>query len=174
MRSQRVGHDWATFTFTFFPVSYVLCAVLSHSVVSNSLWPHGLEPSGSFVHGDSPGKNTGVGYQALLQGIFPTQGLNPGLLDCRRFLYHLNHQGNPRILEWVSSPKDLPDPDIEPGSPALQVDSGAELPGKPPPLPPTQLFPFQDTHRDHETAVCAQAGDAVILSSWIIVRPGKC
>jgi len=36
-------------------------------------------PAGSSVHGDSPGKNTGVGCHALLQGIFPTQGLNPGL-----------------------------------------------------------------------------------------------
>jgi len=36
-------------------------------------------PPGSSVHGDSPGKNTGVGCHALLQGIFPTQGLNPGL-----------------------------------------------------------------------------------------------
>ena len=37
---------------------------------------------GSFVHGDSPGKNTGVGCHALLQGIFPTHGSNPGLLNC--------------------------------------------------------------------------------------------
>ena len=36
-------------------------------------------PPGSSVHGDSPDKNTGVGYHALLQGIFPTQGSNPGL-----------------------------------------------------------------------------------------------
>ena len=34
---------------------------------------------GSSVHGDSPGKNIGVGCHALLQGIFPTQGSNPGL-----------------------------------------------------------------------------------------------
>ena len=44
---------------------------------------------------DSPGKNTGVGCQALLQGIFPTQGSNPGLLHCRWILYHLSHQGSP-------------------------------------------------------------------------------
>ena len=36
---------------------------------------------GSSVHGDSPGKNTGVGYHALLQGIFPTQGSNPRLMS---------------------------------------------------------------------------------------------
>ena len=39
---------------------------------------------GSSVYGDSPGKNTGVGHHFFLQGIFPTQGLNPGLPDCRQ------------------------------------------------------------------------------------------
>ena len=38
---------------------------------------------------------------ALLQGIFPTQGSNPCLPHCRWILYHLSHQGNPRILEWI-------------------------------------------------------------------------
>ena len=53
--------------------------VLSHSVMSNSLWPHGLySPPDSFVHGDSPSKNTGLGCHALLPGIFPTQESNPG------------------------------------------------------------------------------------------------
>ena len=50
---------------------------------------------GSSVHGDSPGKNTGVGCHALLQGISPTQGWNPGLLPCKQILYHLTHQGSP-------------------------------------------------------------------------------
>ena len=53
---------------------------------------------GSSVHGDSPGKNSGVGCHALLQGIFPTQGLNLGLLHCRWFLYHLSHQGSPPYM----------------------------------------------------------------------------
>ena len=53
--------------------------------------------SDSSVHGDSPGKNSSVSCHALLQGIFPTQGLNLGLLHCRRILYHLNHQGSPEI-----------------------------------------------------------------------------
>ena len=47
---------------------------------------------------DSPGKNAGVGFHALLQGIFPTQGLNPSLLCllyCRWILYLLSHRGNP-------------------------------------------------------------------------------
>ena len=96
--------------------------------------PVDCSPPGSSVRGDSPGKNTGVGCRALLQGIFPTQGSNTGLLHCRRILYHLSHQGSPRILEWVASPSpgDLPNPGIKTGSPALQVDSlPAELPGKP-------------------------------------------
>ena len=78
--------------------SAVLCAVLGHSVMSNSLWPHGPYSPWNF-----PGQNTGVGI-SLLQGIFPTQGSNPGLLHCRQILYCLNHQGSPRILEWVAYP----------------------------------------------------------------------
>ena len=56
--------------------------------------PMEYSPPGSSVHGDSPGKNTGGGCHALLQEIFPTQGLKPGLLHCRRTLYHLSHQGS--------------------------------------------------------------------------------
>ena len=52
-------------------------------------------PPGSFVHRDSPDKNTGVGCHALLQGIFPTQGFNPGLPHCKQILYHLSHQESP-------------------------------------------------------------------------------
>ena len=66
----------------------------SHSVVSDSLWPHGL-----YNPCNSPDENTGVGSLSLLQGIFPTQGSNPGLPHCRPILYHLSHQGSPRILE---------------------------------------------------------------------------
>ena len=47
---------------------------------------------GSSVHADSPGKNTGVGCHGLLQGIFPTQELNWGLLHCRQILYQLSYQ----------------------------------------------------------------------------------
>ena len=55
-------------------------------------------PSGSSVHGDPPGKNTEVGCHALLQGIFPNQGLKPSLLHCRRILYCLDHQGSPHNI----------------------------------------------------------------------------
>ena len=75
------------------------CAVLSCSVVSDSAIPMTCSPPGSSVHGDSSGKNTGVVCHALLKGIFPPQGSNPDLPHCRQILYHLSHQGSPRILE---------------------------------------------------------------------------
>ena len=43
-------------------------------------------------------KNIGVGSHSLLQGIFPTQGLNAGLLHCRQILYHLSHQESPQCI----------------------------------------------------------------------------
>ena len=55
--------------------------------------PMDFSPPGSCPW-NSPGKNTGVGCHSLFQGIFPTQGLNPGLLHCRKILYHLSHQGS--------------------------------------------------------------------------------
>ena len=73
----------------------ILCAVLSRSVVSDSLWPRGLQPAGFSIHGDSPGKNSGVGFHALLQVIFSTQGSNPGLPHCRWIIYQLSHQRSP-------------------------------------------------------------------------------
>ena len=57
-------------------------------------------PPGSSVHGDSPGKNTGVGCHALLQGIFPTQGSNPGLLHCGQILYQLSCEGESSHSDW--------------------------------------------------------------------------
>jgi len=53
---------------------------------------------------NSPGKTTRVGSHSLLQGIFPTQGSNPGLPHCRRILYPLSHQRSPRILRYRRSP----------------------------------------------------------------------
>ena len=63
--------------------------------MSNSLRHYGL---------NSLGQNTGVSSLSLLQGIFPTQGLNPDLPHCREILYQLSHKGSPRILEWVAYP----------------------------------------------------------------------
>ena len=53
---------------------------------------------------NSPDKNPGVGSLSLLQGIFPTQGSNSGLLHCRWILYQLSHKGSPGTLEWVAYP----------------------------------------------------------------------
>ena len=75
--------------------------------MSNSLQPHGLCSPWTFS-----GKNTGVGCLSLLQGIFPTQGSNPGLPHCRQILYQLSHKGNPvntlnlnlkNISHWILS-----------------------------------------------------------------------
>ena len=76
--------------------SISLC--ISRSVVSDSLQPHGLQPTRLLCPWDSPGKNTGVGCHSLLQGIFPTQELNWGLLHCRWILYPLSHGGSPRAF----------------------------------------------------------------------------
>ena len=105
-------------------LTYV-CVCISSSIVSTSLRPHGLQPPRPLCLWGSPGKNPGVGCRSLLQGIFPTQESNPGLLHCRQILYHKwSHKWSPRILECVPlpSPADLPDPGIEMGSPELQVD----------------------------------------------------
>ena len=62
----------------------------SCSVLSDSLQPRGL-----YSPWNSPGRNTGVGSHSLLQGIFPTLGLSPGLPQCRQILYQLSHKGSP-------------------------------------------------------------------------------
>ena len=83
---------------------------------------------------NSPGQNIRVGSLFLLQGIFPTQGWNPGLPHCRRLLYQLSHQGSPRILEWIAYPFSSGSswPRNKMGSPSLQADSlSTELSGKP-------------------------------------------
>ena len=61
-------------------------------VMSDSLQPHGLQPTRLLCPWDSPGKNTGLGCHSLLQGIFLTRGLNCGLL------YRLSHEGSLYIL----------------------------------------------------------------------------
>ena len=79
--SKRVSSEW----------------IASRSVISDSLQPHGLySPWNSIV------QNFGVGSLSLLQGIFPTQELNRGLLHSGWILYQLSHKGSPRILEWVA------------------------------------------------------------------------
>ena len=95
--------------------------------MSDSLPPYGL-----YSPRNSPGQNTGVGSLSLLQ-IFLTQGSNPGPPHCRRILYHLNHTGSPRVLEWVVYPfsRGSSRPRNRTGVSWLQVDSlPTELSGK--------------------------------------------
>ena len=71
--------------------------------------PDCLQPHGLY---------TGVGSLSLLQGIFPTQGSNPGLQRCRRILYQLSYKGSPSILEWVAYPllqRIFPTQELNPG-----------------------------------------------------------
>ena len=78
---------------------------LSHQACLRVLeWDAIAFSDGLYSQWNSPGQNTGVGSLSLLRGIFPTQGLNPGLLHCRWILYQLSHEGSPRILEWVAFP----------------------------------------------------------------------
>ena len=107
--------------------THVLCLVAQSCPTLYN--PMDYSPPGFSVHGDSPSKNTGVGCHARLQGIFPTQGLNPGLPHCRRILYQVDHQGSPRILESVAYP-------FSTGSSRPRNQTGvtslpSELPGKP-------------------------------------------
>ena len=81
-----VSTTWETLIKALFLVAQscpALCVPLDYS------------PSGSSVYGDSPSKNTGVYCHVLIQGVFPPQGLNLGLCQCRQNLYHLSHQGSP-------------------------------------------------------------------------------
>ena len=81
-----------------------MCVCARARLVAQScptLWPH-IPPCYS-VYGNSPGKNTRVGCHVLLQGIFSTQGSNPGLLYCRQIIYHLSHQGSPKIPQSSSN-----------------------------------------------------------------------
>ena len=82
---------------------------VSYSVMPNSLLLHGLQPARLLYKWNSLGKNTGLGYHFLFQGIFPTQGSIPGLLHCRQILYCLSHQDIPGLcilaadLHWLYS-----------------------------------------------------------------------
>ena len=62
----------------------------------------GCSPPSSSLHGDLQASECWSGLPRFPPGIFPTQESSPGLLHCRWVLYHLSHQGSPRILEWVA------------------------------------------------------------------------
>ena len=90
---QAAGDETTLSSYCPHSLCYVLCLVTqSCPTLCN---PMDCSQPGFSVHGDSPGKNTAVGCHALLQGIFPTQGSNPGIPHCRWILYQLSHsKGN--------------------------------------------------------------------------------
>ena len=90
-----------------FPVSYHLLP-LNHKDTSErnvtQSCPTLCDPLDYTVHGILQARILEWVSHSLLQGIFPAQGSNPGLLHCRQILYQLSHQGSLRILEWVAYP----------------------------------------------------------------------
>ena len=101
----------------------------------------GIEPRSPALQADAlpaepqeKPQNTEMASLSLLQRIFPIQGSNPGLPQCRQILYQMSHKGSPRILEWVAFPfsRKPSQPRDRTQVPSLQVDSlPAEPQGKP-------------------------------------------
>ena len=81
---------------------YRLC--VSHSVTSWLFATPWTVPARLLCPWNSPGQNFGGGWHSLFQGIFPTQGLNPGLLHCRWVLHCLSHQGSPFYFKVSAFP----------------------------------------------------------------------
>ena len=88
-----ISRDWTNvlIIYSFYESESVSCSVVSDSLQPHSPW-------------NSSGQNTGLGNLSLLQGIFPTQGSNPGLPHCRWILCQLSHKGSLGILGWVAYP----------------------------------------------------------------------
>ena len=111
----KAGRMWECYCdsiqgLTSISLHLVLCGLLLLCLVAQSCPtlcdPMYCSPPSSSVHGDSPGKNTRVGCHAVLQGIFLTQGWNPGLPYCRWILYHLSSVVFYCVLIWASSQTD--------------------------------------------------------------------
>ena len=88
LQTYELSPMWMASADTWYLSDWTLYESESRSVLTGCLWPYGL-----YSPWHPPGQNTGVGSLSLLQGIFPIQGSNPGVLHCKRILYHLNHQG---------------------------------------------------------------------------------
>ena len=105
MGSQRVGHAWGTKHSTHTHTHAYNVCIVHYAQLLSRVWP--FATTWTAVH-QAP-RFMGIVQArvlewvfALFQGIFPTQGLNPGLPHCRWILYKLSHQGSPTILEWVA------------------------------------------------------------------------
>ena len=103
------GMSFTTSTTCKAPDLFMLCVCLVSQSCPTACNPMDCNPPGSSVHGDSPSKNTEVGCHFLLQGIFPTQGSNPGLPHYRQTLYCLSQQGSPST--YKTNNKFLNDPE---------------------------------------------------------------
>ena len=94
------GHN-VTFNFdyvlTWFNDNFALHEKLSCSIMCDSLRFDGLEPARLLHPWNFPGKSTGVGFHFLFQGLFPTQGWNPGLPHGGHMIFTLSHQESPQI-----------------------------------------------------------------------------
>ena len=100
--SQCLHYSWILY-FCLDSLLYMWLCVCACSIMT-LCDSRACSPPSSSDPWNSPGKNTGVGCHSLFQGIFLTQGLNPGLLHCRQLLYHLSHQGSSYVwlLHWIS------------------------------------------------------------------------
>ena len=82
---------WNQHFCSFCLICFVFCVCLVAQSCLTLFDPMDCSLPVSYISGDSPGRNIGVGCHALLQEIFPTWGSNPGLLNCRQILYRLSH-----------------------------------------------------------------------------------
>ena len=117
---------------------------------------------------DSPGKNTGVGCHALLQGIFLTQGSNPGLMHCRQILYHLRHQGSPVRSNYIDRSRDRRAVPFERLFPARHLLPAALLCSLPLSVPP-RLHPLDWTLPGHRVCLLHVC---VLLPSTVVTLNG--
>ena len=97
-----VGLSFCLLVVEFFTYSGCVCVCLVAQLCLTLCDPMDCSPPGASVRGDSPGKHIGMGCHVLLQGIFATQGSNPGLPYGRRILYQLSHQRSPIL--WILDP----------------------------------------------------------------------
>ena len=160
----------------------------SCSVVSESLQPHGL-----YRPWNSPGQNIGVGSISLLQGIFPTQGLDPGLPHCRQILYQLSHSSvqfssvtqscltlcNPmncstpclpvhhQLLEFTQT-------HVHRVGDAIQLSHSLSSPSPPAPNPSQHQSLFQWVNSLHEVAKVLELSNAFKNHAWNLTTLSNC
>ena len=90
-KKKRTGKITCLIFRLYYKATVIKMYAVSCSVVPDSVQPQGLQPTRLLCPWDFRGKSTGVGCHFLLQGIFPTQGWNPGVLHCRQILYQLSY-----------------------------------------------------------------------------------